>query len=492
MAHSLAGRAGLVTLLLSLGCVPVAGQQHPSRGDAVEQRNVSGVRQGALPSGRAGLSEKGGSRTGAVATGHYRNLFVEAGRSRREVSERINAAFRQLFHGDPNTQAVYYSAGANANGALAYTLDILHNDVRSEGMAYGMMTAVQLDKKAEFDALWNWAKTYMYHDSPGHPARGFFSWSMKKDGRPNDEMPAPDGEEYFVTALYFAAGRWGNGAGIYDYRAEADRLLTDMRHRALITGPTAFGPRTGEAMFDPEQAMVRFAPTPQGRDFTDPSYHLPGFYELWARWGPAADRPFWAKAAAVSRDFLQKATHPVTGLAPDYANFDGTPRAWRWNPQSVDFRFDAWRTAMNWSCDWAWWGKDVRERQLSDRLQAFFESKGVATYGNQFTLEGRQLGDSHSPGLVAMNAVASLAATHPRARTFVEALWNTPIPSGQARYYDGLLYLLGLLHCSGTFRVWPPQESGWQTMTHSDLVMPFLEPSFSPLPVGPRISADHL
>ena len=50
-------------------------------------------------------------------------------------------------------------------------------------------------------------------------------------------MPAPDGEEYYAMALYFAAGRWGNGKGIYDYRAEADRLLTDMRHRALITGP---------------------------------------------------------------------------------------------------------------------------------------------------------------------------------------------------------------------------------------------------------------
>ena len=112
---------------------------------------------------------------------------------------------------------------------------------------------------------------------------------------------------------------------------------------------------------------------------------------------------------------------------------------------------------MNWSVDWAWWGKDDRERQLSDRLQAFFESKGLAVYGNQFTLGGNQLGDDHSAGLVAMNAVASLAATQPRAQQFVDALWATPVPSGQARYYDGLLYLLGLLHCSGEFRTWTPQ-----------------------------------
>jgi oligosaccharide reducing-end xylanase len=112
---------------------------------------------------------------------------------------------------------------------------------------------------------------------------------------------------------------------------------------------------------------------------------------------------------------------------------------------------------MNWSVDWAWWGGDVRERQLSDRLQAFFESQGISNYGNQFTLDGKPLSGDHSPGLVAMNAVAGLAATHPRSRQFVEALWNTPPPSGQHRYYDGLLYLLGLLHCGGEFRIWTPR-----------------------------------
>ena len=60
---------------------------------------------------------------------------------------------------------------------------------------------------------------------------------MRTNGTPNDEMPAPDGEEYFAMSLYFAAGRWGNGTGIYDYQAAADRLLTDMVHRAADHGP---------------------------------------------------------------------------------------------------------------------------------------------------------------------------------------------------------------------------------------------------------------
>ncbi len=64
---------------------------------------------------------------------------------------------------------------------------------------------------------------------------------------------------------------------------------------------------------------------------------------------------------------------------------------------------------------------------------------------------------NHSTGLVATNAVASLAATDPSAKEFVEALWDTPVPSGQYRYYDGMLYLMGLLHCSGEFRIWTPR-----------------------------------
>jgi len=406
-------------------------------------------------------SRAGGSgpvnEKGAFVTGEYRNLFVETGHSPREISNRLQIAFRQLFHGDPRLQAVYFPAGANANGPLAFIHDINSHDVRSEGMSYGMMLAVQLNHKSEFDALWNWAKTHMYHASSTHPAFGYFSWSLTTNGLPNDEMPAPDGEQYFAMSLYFAAGRWGSGTGIYDYRAEAARLLADMRHRELIQGATIKGAMVAGAIFEPNLKLVRFTPDTANWNHTDPSYHLPAFYELWARWGPAADHDFWEQAAKASREFFHRCTNPRTALTPDYANFDGTPWAAPWNPRAADFQSDSWRTVMNWSVDWAWWGKDAAERELSDRLQGFFEGQGVSSCGSRFRLTGEPLRSEHSPGLVAMNAVASLAATQPRARKFVEELWNTPVPTGQLRYYNGMLYLLAWSHCSGEFRIWAPR-----------------------------------
>jgi oligosaccharide reducing-end xylanase len=397
--------------------------------------------------------------SGAFITRNYRNLFLENGHSKDEILARNQAAFNQLFHGDSATQAVYFEADRNENGPMAYICDVLHNDVRSEGISYGMMIAVQMNKQAEFNAIWNWAMTHMYVASPEHPSEGYFSWSLKRDGTPNSETPAPDGEEYMVMALYFASGRWGDKGGIYNYRAWADKILTAIRHHPLKTGQTKFGPRTVHNMVNEDAVMIRFVPNTDSWGFTDPSYHLPAFYELWARWGPEADRTFWAAAADTSRNFFIKTTNPKTGLAPDYANFDGTPYVSRWNKRSAIFSFDARRTQMNWAVDWSWWGKDLRERELSNRIQSFFASEGMESYGTEYTLDGQLLNKNHAKGLVATNAVLSLAATHSLAKEFTEALWNTPVPSAfDERYYDGLLYMMAMLHCSGEFRIWPPKK----------------------------------
>ncbi len=400
---------------------------------------------------------------GAFHTGEYRNLFEQLGNPLDEIQAKVDAAYQHLFHGDPEQEAVMFAAGENDSGALAYIKDVANDDIRSEGMSYGMMVAVQMDQKQDFDALWNWARTYMYLDDPSHPVYGYFSWQMRPDGTAIDEMPAPDGEEYFAMALLFASHRWGNGKGIYDYGAEAQRLLDAMKNRKEITG-IVNGKRktTGVALFNPEHKMVRFTPDTDNfrtnGDHTDPSYHLPAFYDLWALWGPEADRKFWAEAATASREFFIKAAHPATALTPDYANFDGTPKAASWDAHTADFRYDAWRTAMNWSVDYAWWAKDPRQIALSNRLLEFFARQGP-NYKATFTLDGKPTAEHDSLGLVATNAVAALAATHPRAWHFVDTLYKWRAPKGKWRYYDGLLYMMAMLHTSGQFRIHRPDSA---------------------------------
>ena len=119
--------------------------------------------------------------------------------------------------------------------------------------------------------------------------------------------------------------------------------------------------------------------------------------------GLEEDDPGWRNRAHFSElppkqwgKFFERATHPATALSPDYAEFDGSPWAAPWKPGSVDFRYDAWRTAMNWSVDWAWWAADERQRELSDRLQALFAEQGIGECGNLFALDGRLLAADRS------------------------------------------------------------------------------------------------
>jgi oligosaccharide reducing-end xylanase len=345
-----------------------------------------------------------GDGYGAYKTHQYRDLFAEHGHTAAESKAKIDKAFQQLFHGDGQEERLYFENGANANGPLAYITDWANNDARTEGMSYGMMIAVELNRKREFDALWNWANTYMLITDPKNPSVGYFAWSMSTDGTPRSTGAAPDWEEYFTMALYFAAHRWGSGKGIYNYQAQADKILRGMRHHPVLTATGPFrihpddppfvppdhpwpspnnsareraaaadgsaspaspqkfqlnrGPRTESIgpMVDESHFMIRFVADVAGGN-TDASYHLPAFYELWARWGPAEDRAFWTKAADVSRDLFSKVTGPETGLTPDRSNFDETEVTGR-DGAPTPFSYDSWRSASNWSVDYDWWQKD--------------------------------------------------------------------------------------------------------------------------------------
>ena len=135
---------------------------------------------------------------------------------------------------------------------------------------------------------------------------GYFAWSCHPDGSKGSDGPAPDGEEFFAMALFFASHRWGDAAEPFNYSEQARQLLSICLHK--------------------------------GKD----------------------------------------------GI--------GYPM---WNPV----------------------------------------------------------------GLIATNAMASLAGSGPHARAAVEQFWNTPLRTGSRRYYDNCLYLFSLLALSGNYRIWLPPTS---------------------------------
>jgi endo-1,4-beta-D-glucanase Y len=81
-----------------------------------------------------------------------------------------------------------------------------------------------------------------------------------------------------------------------------------------------FNPDTGVAA---TPAQVVFTPYSNSASFTDPSYHLPNFYWLWARGAaahsgaPTPTAAFWETFVSSSRDYFPLTSSPSSGLAPD-------------------------------------------------------------------------------------------------------------------------------------------------------------------------------
>lgn len=395
-------------------------------------------------------SSKGKAATQKVfKNASYRNLFKEAGYKQADIDKKVEKAYKDLFEGPDR---IYFEVG----DSMAYVSDIKNKDARTEGLSYGMMVAVQLDKKEVFDKIWRWSKKYLQHQDG--PRKGYFAWSfnpatMKK----NSEGSASDGELYYITSLLFAANKWGNNTGIHYYN-EARFILDEMWKKN--------GTGNIYNLINTEHKQITFVPEGNNYNWTDPSYHLPAFYEVWAVYAKDGHEQFYRDCADTSRAFLKRTTHPVTALNPDYAEFSGAPHSTRWMPAA--FRYDSWRVPMNIAMDYTWFGKDKAWQEgYAKRFQQFLRSKGIDSFEDQFELDGSrpefvlQAGTvkklRHSIGLIATAASASLVNREKQSLDFVHKLWNAklePYEDGYFDpYYDGLLYLFCLMHLSGKYQI---------------------------------------
>ncbi|MFC4388770.1 glycosyl hydrolase family 8 [Gracilibacillus marinus] len=376
---------------------------------------------------------------GAFYTNNFRNALIEYGYNKTEVDEKVQQAWEDLFGNQSPDKKIYFDVEPD----MGYMLDTGNNDVRTEGMSYGMMMAVQMNKKDVFNRLWKWTKTYMYMEYGDNA--GYFAWSCRTDGEKNAYGPAPDGEEYFALALFFASHRWGDGQVPFNYSEQARDLL----HMCIHKGEN----NDGYPMWNRDNKLIKFIPNVE---FSDPSYHLPHFYELFALWANEIDRPFWKDAANASREYIAKSAHPITGLSPEYAFYNGSPNHIR---GFGHFFSDSYRVACNIALDYEWFRDNACPTVVNEKIQAFFSDKDPDDY-RRYKIDGTPFEEKslHPVGLIAANAMASLSTHGENSKKCVDMFWNTPLRTGERRYYDNCLYLFSLLALSGNFKIYKPTE----------------------------------
>ena len=368
-------------------------------GSSSVQGGSGGVAGGAA-TGHGGAGGSGGSNGGeCTPPTSYANLFVTvSGKTQTESDQKVATAWSTLFN--PSGSGTIYFDGPGADES--YVKDILNNDARSEGMSYGMMVAVQLDHQTEFDRIWTWVKNHMANGT------GEIRWSCKTSGSGCAGNGAPDGEEYMATALIFASRRWGDSTGPAKiaYSTEAKWVLDLVRTK----------------YFNSQYHLIKFVSSSNN---VDPSYVLPAFYEVWACFD-TENAAFWKEAVTAGRQYMQKVVDG-NGVCPYQASFTAT------NPQAANA--DSTRCVVNLMMDWYLFGQDAWQKD---------------TYAPKF---GAYASSRNNGGAaVGCNATLGFALPASSGKPFVDKLWSTAVPS--RNYWDGVLYMLGMLHVSGSFRIW--------------------------------------
>jgi oligosaccharide reducing-end xylanase len=390
-------------------------------------------------------------------TGDYKNWFVELGiASEVAVDARLNQVYQNYFYTTPTVTGVEpddpavqgdYALMYPVGDDMAFINAFDSKDIRSEGQSYGMTITLMMDDQEAFDKIWKFTKTKMQHTEGDQ--EGYFAWHLSNEAPYEilDANPAPDGEEWFVQMLFMAHHRWGSGEGIFNYEAEANELLARMVYKPEN--------ETSYPLMNAENQMITFVNTKELHQYTDPSYHLPAFYELWALWASHSNQ-YWHDAAQISRDFLPTNAHPTTGLFSDYASFDGTPEVTEFNEHSHRAAFDSHRVIQNLMMDYTWISKDATMHELANRnLDHFaYVDQNEGGYVSVNEVDGTPLVDYKSQGQVAMNAAGAIIYDGDYRNDYIQALWDTGQPAGQWRYYGGLLYMMGLLQVSGEFKIY--------------------------------------
>jgi oligosaccharide reducing-end xylanase len=246
---------------------------------------------------------------------------------------------------------------------------------------------------------------------------------------------------YVVTALLFAEGRWGNSEGVLDYGAQARGYLDVMLNKEELSGGVVQGVTN---LFDRDVLLPKHIPVEDSDNQVGVGSVLPAFFEVW---GMVTDEPFWFEAAQRGREFLQESAHPETGLSPARTDYSGIPL-----PDEDIFNESTYGVGLANALDFLWWGVDVGQVDLADRRTSYFANYPSNPYPSIYKIDGQPLNDTPSGALVAHNGATAAIATISEREGLVRRVWETPMPQGLYRFFDGINQMQALLVLGGYYR----------------------------------------
>ena len=268
------------------------------------------------------------------------------------------------------------------------------NDTISEGIAYGMLIAVNMNDKDLFDSLYGFWKN--------HPASTTSLMTSCVPGGPPDGTGPPcalsggsatGADEDAAYALLMADKAWGG-----TYKAAALTMINDIWANDIDSAGSKL-PKGGSGYGSPVSAV------------TSPSYFAPAFYRAFAAVDGAHD---WAGVIAAVYDVIGGAIAGSNGLIPAWCSATCTAPGSNGWPTDPDYQYDSHRIPMRIGLDYCF-NSTAEAKAYATKTTAFLSNiaqKGTGFILDMYTPSGGPVSGSgtNSASMLGTAAVGAMAS----------------------------------------------------------------------------------
>jgi len=317
------------------------------------------------------------------------------------------------------------------------------NDTVSEGIAYGMLIAVNMNDQTLFDSLYSYWK--------GHAATGnLMTWCIPAGGGSCSASggSATDADEDAAYALLQAGKAWGGS-----YKTDAIALMKDVWDKDIDGAGTKI-PKGGSNYGSPTGAI------------TNASYFAPSFYKAFA----AADTDTshdWAGVITAVYKVINGSITGSNGLIPAWCGSSCTAAASNGAATDVDYQYDSHRIPMRIGMDYCFNGT-ADAKAYTTKTTAFFADNvgknGIGYILDMYTPSGGAVSGTapNSASIIGTAAVGAMASGN---QTFLNDAYQAVFDSvtrgalapvdtaGKTpySYYNATVGMLTLLIMTGNF-----------------------------------------
>jgi hypothetical protein len=318
------------------------------------------------------------------------------------------------------------------------------NSTVSEGIAYGMLLAVELDDQHTFDELWKYSQLWLDDNK-------LMNWYINAEGTQTlGTGGATDADEDMAWALVMADRQWGGQGSLdkpyLDYAKSQIKAIWDHE-------------------IDPSNNdFVLAGDTWAGQIVFNASYFMPNEYRVFgavtndaANWGKVIDTGY----SILAKSLNQASGNANNGLVPAWCDINGAPKVPN-NGSATNYQYDSARVPFRIGLDYCFNG-ETRAKAYVAKTSQFFAGIGASKIVDGYDLNGTPHPDPDSDPNGPQSAVfvgsAAVGAMHDASfQSFVNdayALVATGQLLARSRYYNLSWTALSLAMLSGNFVEYP-------------------------------------